>query len=242
MPQASMPPSAVPAPTMACTSSMNKITSPARCTSSNTFLNRSSKSPRYLVPATRLVMSSERMRLPRSWGGTCPAAMRRASPSTTAVLPTPGSPTRQGLFLRRRTRICSMRSNSLSRPSTGSSLSCSARLVRSLPYFSAARAAPRGLVTGRGVCWNSGNLPMRRPHSFAAAAGSTPSCTRMRPAVAGASSSAASRCTGSTFPSDTALASITAQSTHLESAGVKSLGERRVRLPQPTCSRSSRPT
>ena len=86
------------------------------------------------------------------------------------------------------------------------------------------------------------NLPMRRPHSFAAAAGSTPSCTRMRPAVAGASSSAASRCTGSTFPSDTALASITAQSTHLESAGVKSLGERRVRLPQPTCSRSSRPT
>ena len=39
-----------------------------------------------------------------------------------------------------------------------------------------------------------------------------------------------------------AFASMTAQSTHLDSAGVKSRGESRVRLPQPTCSRSNRPT
>ena len=121
MPQASMPPSAAPAPMIPCTSSINRITFPMRCTSCSTFLKRSSKSPRYFVPATRLAISSERMRLPHSCGGACPAAMRRASPSTTAVFPTPGSPTRQGLFLRRRTRICSMRSSSSSRPNTGSS-------------------------------------------------------------------------------------------------------------------------
>ena len=37
----------------------------------------------------------------RSGGGTSPRATRRANPSTTAVLPTPASPTRIGLFWRR---------------------------------------------------------------------------------------------------------------------------------------------
>ena len=43
--------------------------------------------------------------LSRRRGGTSPRAMRAARPSAMAVLPTPGSPMRQGLFLVRRDRI-----------------------------------------------------------------------------------------------------------------------------------------
>ena len=56
------------------------------------------RSPRYLVPATMDTRSRLKSRLPRSGSGTAPEAMRRASPSATAVLPTPGSPIRAGLF------------------------------------------------------------------------------------------------------------------------------------------------
>src|SRR5947209_5610110 len=45
--------------------------------------------------------------------------MRWARPSTTAVLPTPGSPTSTGLFFVRRERICMIRSISVSRPTHG---------------------------------------------------------------------------------------------------------------------------
>ena len=48
--------------------------------------------------------------------------MRCARPSTTAVLPTPGSPISTGLFFMRRERICITRSISFWRPTTGSSL------------------------------------------------------------------------------------------------------------------------
>ena len=53
---ASMAPSAAPAPTMVCISSTNRITSPERRISSSSSRSRSSNSPRYLVPATRLAM------------------------------------------------------------------------------------------------------------------------------------------------------------------------------------------
>ena len=46
--------------------------------------------------------SSATIRLPRRDSGTSPATMRWASPSTTAVLPTPGSPMSTGLFFVRR--------------------------------------------------------------------------------------------------------------------------------------------
>src|SRR3954469_5332784 len=62
--------------------------------------------------------------------------MRWARPSTTAVLPTPGSPTSTGLFLVRRERICMIRSISTSRPTTGSSLPSEASLVRLRPNWS----------------------------------------------------------------------------------------------------------
>src|SRR5581483_1897384 len=51
--------------------------------------------------------------------GTWLEAMRAASPSTTAVLPTPGSPISTGLFFVRRERICISRSISVWRPTTG---------------------------------------------------------------------------------------------------------------------------
>ena len=128
---ASMAPSAEPAPTMLCSSSKKRMTLPARCTSARIWFTRSSNSPRYLVPATMDTRSRDKSRLPRSTGGTCPEAIRMAKPSATAVLPTPGSPTRAGLFLVRRERICTTRPTSSSRPMRGSRAPMAAIRVRS---------------------------------------------------------------------------------------------------------------
>ena len=54
-------------------------------------------------------MSNANNRLPRSAGVICPLAMRWASASARALLPTPGSPSRQGLFFWRRQRISIIR-------------------------------------------------------------------------------------------------------------------------------------
>src|ERR1700682_5448623 len=96
-------PSAAPAPTRVCSSSMKQMISPSLSViSRRTALRRSSNSPRYLEPATMAPMSMASRRLPLSPSGTSPATMRWARPSTMAVLPTPGSPMRTGLFLVRR--------------------------------------------------------------------------------------------------------------------------------------------
>src|SRR5437868_3918614 len=61
---ASIAPSAFPAPTSVCISSMKRMMSPAAClTSSSTPLRRSSNSPRYLAPATIAPRSSASRRL-----------------------------------------------------------------------------------------------------------------------------------------------------------------------------------
>ena len=60
--------------------------------------------------------------------GTSPSTMRRARPSTMAVLPTPGSPISTGLFLVRRDSTWMTRRISSSRPMTGSSLPVARRL------------------------------------------------------------------------------------------------------------------
>ena len=75
--------------------------------------------------------------------------MRWARPSTTAVLPTPGSPISTGLFLVRRDSTWTTRRISASRPMTGSILPSRAAAVRSTPYFSSAWKVPSGsgLVT-----------------------------------------------------------------------------------------------
>mmetsp|Transcript_13533 Transcript_13533/g.29714 ORF Transcript_13533/g.29714 Transcript_13533/m.29714 type:complete len:240 (-) Transcript_13533:1270-1989(-) len=67
-------------------------------TSLTMFLSRSSNSPLYLVPDSSIPKSSSMMRLPWSSSGTSPLAIRYARPSAMAVLPTPGSPMRTGLF------------------------------------------------------------------------------------------------------------------------------------------------
>ena len=88
---ASMAPSAAPAPTRVCSSSMKRMILPSEpVTSLSTALSRSSNSPRYLAPATMAPRSSATTRRSRSPSGTSPAAMRWARPSAMAVLPTPG--------------------------------------------------------------------------------------------------------------------------------------------------------
>ena len=139
---ASMAPSPdAPAPTTVWSSSMNVTTWPLLSRiSASTALSRSSNSPRYFAPATMAPRSRLINRLSRNDSGTSPSTMRCASPSTTAVLPTPGSPMRTGLFLVRRDSTCTTRRISESRPITGSSLPSRASWVRSVPYF--ARASP----------------------------------------------------------------------------------------------------
>ncbi len=120
---ASMEPSALPAPTMVCSSSMNRMTWPSCLERSlSTALSRSSNSPRNLAPAISAPMSSARIFLFLRPSGTSPLTMRCARPSTMAVLPTPGSPISTGLFLVRRCSTCTVRRISSSRPMTGSSL------------------------------------------------------------------------------------------------------------------------
>ncbi len=83
-------------------------------------------------------MSSAKTRLFLRPSGTSPRMIRCASPSTIAVLPTPGSPMSTGLFFVRRERTWMTRRISSSRPMTGSILFFCASSVRSRPYFSSA--------------------------------------------------------------------------------------------------------
>ena len=134
---ASTAPSAAPAPTIVCSSSRKRTICPsASCTCFSTAFSRSSNSPRYLEPASREPMSRAITRRSRRLSGTSPSTIRCASPSTIAVLPTPGSPISTGLFLVRRERTWITRRISSSRPITGSSLPCSASAVRSRPNCS----------------------------------------------------------------------------------------------------------
>ena len=129
---ASIAPSVFPAPTMVCTSSMKRIILPSLAlTSPSTALRRSSNSPRNFAPAIRAPISSEKTVRPLRFSGTSPRTIRCASPSAIAVLPTPGSPIRQGLFLVLRERMRMTFLISSSRPITGSSFCARASSTRS---------------------------------------------------------------------------------------------------------------
>ena len=133
---ASIAPSALPAPTSVCISSMNRMMPPSDdVTSCSTALSRSSNSPRYFAPAISAPMSSASSFLSCRLSGTSPLMMRCARPSTMAVLPTPGSPISTGLFLVRRDSTWMVRRISSSRPITGSILPSRAACVRSRAYF-----------------------------------------------------------------------------------------------------------
>ena len=103
---ASLCPAAPPAPIMVCASSMKRMIGVGELfTSSISPRSRFSNSPFTPAPAWRSARSRVRRVTPRNTGGTSPWTMRMAKPSTTAVLPTPASPTSIGLFCRRRVRI-----------------------------------------------------------------------------------------------------------------------------------------
>ena len=136
---ASMDPSALPAPTMVCSSSTNKMIRPSSFVSAlSTDFNRSSKSPRNLAPASKAPRSSDSIRLSFKPSGTSPLTTRCAKPSIMAVLPTPGSPINTGLFFVLLCKTCMVRRISSSRPITGSNLPAPASAVRSAVYFSKA--------------------------------------------------------------------------------------------------------
>ena len=104
-------------------------------TSFTTAFKRSSNSPLYLAPAINAPISNEKICLDFKFSGTSPRTIRWANPSAIAVLPTPGSPIKIGLFFVRRLNICKTRRISSSRPITGSSLPLRARSFKLMAYF-----------------------------------------------------------------------------------------------------------
>src|SRR3989449_3965703 len=132
-------PSAVPWPMRLCSSSTNRITSGSAASSRTRRRMRSSYCPRKAVPASSATWSSATTRVSLSAGGTSPAAIRWARPSTIAVLPTPAAPMRAGLFLLCRSRMSMTRAISASRQRTGSRSPRRAWVVRSTPMRSSTR-------------------------------------------------------------------------------------------------------
>ncbi|KJU85303.1 hypothetical protein MBAV_002503 [Candidatus Magnetobacterium bavaricum] len=109
-----------PAPTIVCISSMKNMAFFIFLSASIVDFRRASNSPLNLVPASILPMSMRKMCVFLSASGTFPSKIFRARPSTIAVFPTPGSPTKTGLFLRLRHNTWIVRSISLSLPTRGS--------------------------------------------------------------------------------------------------------------------------
>ena len=146
-------------------------------------------------------ISSASSRLPRRNGVMLPAAIRWANASARALLPTPGSPNRQGLFFWRRHKISIIRSSSASRQSTGSNRPSCARRVRSRPYFSLGLPPREAAIRG----WAGSTIwPESWRHSRAAWGTSMPRAASQTLAVQEVSSSMAqSRCS---FPARAVLA------------------------------------
>ncbi len=129
---ASPPPAAPPAPIIVWASSMNRMIGLGdSLTSVMTAFSRFSNSPLTPAPAWSSPRSSPSSSTPDRIDGTSPSTMRSARPSTTAVLPTPASPTTIGLFFLLRPRISIICRISRSRPNTGSISPARARPVKS---------------------------------------------------------------------------------------------------------------
>ena len=133
---ASIAPSPPPAPTKVCISSINKIIPPSlSATSLTTPFNLSSNSPLYFAPAINCPISKAKIILLFKLSGTSPLTIRIANPSAMAVFPTPGSPTKMGLFLLLLERICKVLLISSSRPITGSNFPLFANSFKFFAYF-----------------------------------------------------------------------------------------------------------
>ena len=125
-----------PAPIKVWISSIKRMILPSEeLTSFMTAFNLSSNSPRYFAPAIREPTSSSKMVLFFKVSGTSPLKILQAKPSTTAVLPTPGSPINTGLFLLFRDRISITLLISSSLPMIGSILPLATLATKSRPYF-----------------------------------------------------------------------------------------------------------
>mmetsp|Transcript_88408 Transcript_88408/g.153472 ORF Transcript_88408/g.153472 Transcript_88408/m.153472 type:complete len:315 (+) Transcript_88408:1283-2227(+) len=221
--EASMAPSALPAPTSVWTSSISRITFSFFVASSMTFFRRSSNCPRYWVPATKAPMSMDQTWAVCRDGGTLPSAMRCARPSAMAVFPTPGRPIRQGLFLLRRLRICVTRSICNSRPTTGSSFPSSASLVRFVVNCS---IVDMSFLPPTPTC--SGFSPpsfwIRSYKSLVTLLGLAPSSCRIcTPGLSRSDSNARSRCSVPTNPDLRVLDSVWAFSRIRLHRGVKAI-------------------
>ena len=115
---------------------MTRITLPADLISSIIFFNLSSNSPLYFVPATKRPISRVKTLLSSSMSGISPVCILWAKPSAIAVLPTPGSPIRTGLFFVLLPSIWTTRSISEWRPTTGSNFDSLANFVKFVPNSS----------------------------------------------------------------------------------------------------------
>ena len=127
---------AEPLPFIVCASSINRIDFFLVFNASNTCLTFSSKSPRYLDPASNAPTSSEYTSWLRINSGQSPSEIICARPSAIAVLPTPGSPTINTLLLKRLARTFTISSSSLVRPMSGSNLPDRARSDKLVVYSS----------------------------------------------------------------------------------------------------------
>ena len=133
---ASIAPSPPPAPTKVWISSMKRIICPSDLmTSFTTDFKRSSNSPLYLAPAINAPISKEYKVLSCKFSGISPLIILCAIPSAIAVLPTPGSPIKIGLFFVLLERICKTLLISSSRPMTGSSFPSAASSLKFLAYL-----------------------------------------------------------------------------------------------------------
>ena len=165
---ASMPPSGAPAPSSVCSSSRNRIRPSDSAASASASLKRFSNWPRNWAPAIMPDRSSAKIRVPFSVSGTSSRWMRRARPSAMAVLPTPASPIRTALFLRRRARISTVCSISSARPMTGSMRPLAASAVRSRPNSS---SADSGCSSGPGFSTSSAHCFAQQRHAPVGAGG-----------------------------------------------------------------------
>ena len=128
----SIEPDELPEPTRVWISSMNTMMLGLAWSSSIITFILSSNWPRYFVPATTEVKSRFTILLSTKFLGQSPLIIFIAKPSTSAVLPQPGSPKIIGLFFFLRDMIWAILKISLSRPITGSNLPASANLFKSL--------------------------------------------------------------------------------------------------------------
>ena len=123
-----VPPVVAPAPTVEWISSMKRIGFGRFASAAITALKRSSKSPRKRVPASSAPVSSEKTSAPcEHVRHVVAAAAARPALRRARSCRRPASPTKTGLFLRRRHRISIVRCSSSARPISGSSSPARAR-------------------------------------------------------------------------------------------------------------------